>query len=130
MVWTRRDVAGAVASLLTCVAVLIASWRGLRQPWPVGVHGLWIVLVGSACGLLALVVFAAVAGRPLLDPFGRAKPDWVRRITCLHVVYFAGAAAFSFMAAPAGSEWLWPCGFFWVAMTVWRVRVGWRAGSV
>lgn len=127
VVWTPRDVAGGIAFVLTAGAALAVSWRGLAHPWPIGVGGLWIVLVGGASGLLARVAFAVVARRPLLDPFGRAKPGWVRRITVVHVVYFAGAAAFSFIAASAGSGWLWPCGLFWVAMTVWRVCAGLRA---
>lgn len=130
VVWTRRDFAAGLALLFTGTAVTVASWAGLDQPWPVGVRSLWIVLVGSAGGVLAALVSAAVAGRPLFDPFGRAKPGWVRRITLLHAVFFAGAALFSFMAAPAGPGWLWPCGLLWVAMTVWRVRVGWRAGHL
>ncbi|MEW1953352.1 hypothetical protein [Terrabacter sp. NPDC080008] len=128
VVWTGRDIAGGLAALLTGVAVLVASWPGVKHPWPVGLKYLGIALIGNAGGVLAVVVFAAVAGRPLLDPFGRAKPGWVQRIAFLHVVYFAGAAAFSFMAAPTASGWLWVCGLFWVAMTVWRVRAGWRAG--
>ncbi|MGO4604483.1 hypothetical protein [Terrabacter sp. 2YAF2] len=102
----------------------------MRRPRPGILDYLAFGTVGSAGGLLALVVFAVVAGREPLNPFARATPERAREMTFLHAAYFAGAAAFAFAAAADTSGWMWPYGAFWVATAVWRVRAGWRAGSL
>ena len=130
MEWRRRDILDRFAGLMTVAAVLGASWPIMRRPRPGILDFLAFGTVGSAGGLLAVVVFAVAAGREPLNPFGRAKPGWVREMTFLHAAYFAGAAAFAFAVAADTSGWMWPYGTFWAAMAVWRVRAGWRAGSL
>lgn len=130
MEWRRGDIVGGFAGMVTVAAVLGASWPILRRPAPGILDYLAFGTVGSAGGLLALVVFAVAAGREPLNPFGRATPGRAREMTFLHAAYFAGAAAFAFAAAGRGSGWMWLYGAFWVAMACWRVRAAWRAGSL
>lgn len=126
IVWTRRDIAGGLAGLATLVVAMVVVWPWLvtAYAWSPGLQGLVVTAVGMAHGILGAAVSAAVAGRPTLDPFGRAKPGLVRRLTFLHVLFFAATATVAFVSAQVVSGWLWAYGAFWVGMCIWRIRVG------